>query len=113
MEIIRGDNKTFKFQRKDQNGNVILTKPDEVYFTVKKCCAMEAALIQKTLKSETISFDAVSGWYSFELLPKDTDNLTYGEYGFDIEIIVGNKKKTILVDTLVVKEEVTHACNEI
>ena len=113
MEIIRGDNKTFKFQRKDQNGNVILTQPDEVYFTVKKCCSMEAALIQKTLKAGTITFDKATGWYSFEIVPEDTDNLTYGEYGFDIEIIVGNKKKTIIVGKFIVKEEFTHACNEI
>ena len=35
MELIRGDTLKLKFQRKNKNGEVIKTKPDKLYFTVK------------------------------------------------------------------------------
>ena len=50
MQIIRGDNDIFKFQRKDQDGNVITQKPDKMYLTVKESIYQEKALIQKTLE---------------------------------------------------------------
>ena len=113
MEIVRGDNKSFKFQRKDKNGVVITTQPDEIYFTVKKDSTFSDALIQKSLKAGTITYDKPTQYYSFELTPSDTDNLSYGEYGYDIEIIVGGKKKTIVVGKLKVTEEYTHTINEV
>ena len=36
MNITRGDTKTFIFQRKDINNQVIAQKPDEMYITIKR-----------------------------------------------------------------------------
>ena len=113
MQIIRGDNKTFKFIRKTGDGEVITDIPDEMYFTVKEDCRTNSpVLIQKRLSQKEINFDTETNYYQFELLPKDTDELFYKMYCYDIEIIKDNKKKTISRGNLQIEEEVTCSCNE-
>ena len=113
IEIIRGDNKTFKFQRKTEQGQVITDEPNEMYITFKTNDVINDYVIQKVYSKEEISFDDLTGFWSFELEPKDTNNLSYGEYLFDIEIITEeNKVKTICEGSLMVNPEITFASNE-
>jgi hypothetical protein len=110
MNIIRGDYKIFTFQRKDKNKNIIVEKPDKMYITIKRNEYLKEVVIQKTFDNG-ITFE--EGKYRVEFLPEDTDNLSYGDYIYDIEIINDDKPKTIKVDKFVIKAEVTYKENEV
>lgn len=110
MRIIRGDSKTFTFQRKDKDKNVITEKPDKMYLTIKQNEYEKQALIQKTFDNG-IRFE--NDTYYVEFKPEDTDNLNFGEYVYDIETINGDIVKTIKKDTFVIENEVTHKENEV
>ena len=114
MNITRGDYKGFKFIRKDINDKVITDKPDEMYITIKRSFYEPSEkLIQKRLSTSEIKYDEETNYYSFELLPEDTNNLKYGDYYFDIEIKNGDKVKTIKKGTLKIEYEVTFASDEV
>ena len=110
MRIIRGDSKTFTFQRKDKNKNVITEKPDKMYLTIKQNEYEKQPLIQKTFDNG-IRFE--DDTYYVEFKPEDTNNLNFGEYVYDIEIINGDIVKTIKKDTFIIDSEVTHKENEV
>lgn len=110
MEVIRGDSYAKMFARKS-GGAVIKTRADKVYFTVKKNHEAQNFIFQKTI--DDMRFDQ-NGYYHFDVEPADTDGLPYGDYVYDIEIIVGDDyKKTINKEGLFrVLPEVTHVLNE-
>lgn len=110
MKIIRGDSKTFIFQRKDKDNNVITEKPNKMYLTIKQNEYEKQALIQKTFDNG-IRFEEDT--YYVDFVPEDTDNLSFGEYVYDIEIINGDFVKTIKKDTFVIESEITHKENEV
>lgn len=110
MRIIRGDSKTFTFQRKDKDKNVITEKPDKMYLTIKQNEFERKALIQKTFDNG-IRFEEDT--YYVDFVPEDTDNLNFGEYVYDIEIINDDVKKTIKKDMFIIESEVTHKENEV
>lgn len=110
MRIIRGDSKTFTFQRKDADGEVITEKPNKIYLTVKQNEYQKQALIQKTF-DDGIRFEEDT--YYVDFVPEDTDDLSFGEYVYDIEIINGDIVKTIKKDTFIIESEVTHKENEV
>ena len=88
MKIRRGDSKLIKFRRVDQNGEVLTSLPTAMYFTVKD--SPDGRLIfQKTLENG-ITFDDETFYYTVEILPTDTENLSFGRYGFDIEVTTEN-----------------------
>ena len=110
MEITRGDYKPFRFERKNKNKEVIMEKPQKMYLTIKNNSYEKKALIQKTLDSG-IEFE--DGVYRVIFLPEDTENMAFGEYVYDIEVINDDKPKTIKIDKFIVTEEVTHKENEV
>ena len=110
MRINRGDNKTFTFQRKDADGEVIAEKPNKMYLTIKQNEYEKQALIQKTFDNG-IRFE--NNTYYVDFVPEDTDDLSFGEYVYDIEIINGDIVKTIKKDTFIIESEVTHKENEV
>lgn len=110
MRIIRGDNKTFTFQRKNADGEVITEKPNKMYLTIKQNEYEKQALIQKTFDNG-IRFEEDT--YYVDFVPEDTDDLSFGEYVYDIEIINGDIVKTIKKDIFVIESEVTHKENEV
>ncbi len=112
MEITRGDNKSFKFQRKNPDGTVIETVADELYFTVKKNYTDTTAIIQKVLSEGDVIFNGTDFYYRFEIVPSDTDGLRYQDYVYDIERIILGKKQTIAKGIFTITEEVTFASNE-
>ena len=110
MEITRGDYKSFRFERKNKNQEVIMEKPEKMYLTIKNNSYENKALIQKTLDNG-IEFE--NGVYRVIFLPEDTENMAFGEYIYDIEVINDDKPKTIKIDKFLVNEEVTHKENEV
>lgn len=113
IEIIRGDTKSFKFQRKTTNNEVITEKPDKMFFTVKSGYYSKDYLFQKRLDTDII-YKEEDNYYYFTINPKDTNELDYDDnYVFDIEIIKGDTVKTIAKGKFAVKKEVTFAENEV
>ena len=113
MRILRSETTVFCFKRKDGEGNVIETLPDDMFFTVKKDHHQKEALISKTLLNGGISFDPETFAYTVTLLPGDTDGLPFGKYCFDIKRKLGNDEKYILPKTeLEIAAVVTHLANE-
>ena len=114
MEIIRGDTKGVTFKRtKKEDGSEIKGLPDKLYFTVKKNYNSSEALIQKTLSDGTITYNEEDNTFHFVIKPEDTESLSYGDYVYDIERIIGSDVKTIANDILTINEEVTHKNNEV
>lgn len=112
IEITRGDTKSFKFARKNMNGEIITAKPQKMYITFKNSFYQKDFLFQKRLDDD-ISYTDTDNYYHFQINPEDTNNLNFGNnYVFDIEIIDNNKVKTIAKGTLKITEEVTSAENE-
>lgn len=112
MKVKRGDTKRLKFKRiKKADKSIITELPDKLFFTVKYNCYEKKFLFQKSL-TNGITYNEKDNYYYFKIMPKDTDNLPYGEVVFDIEVIVGEDKATIAEGVIDITEEVTHACNE-
>lgn len=112
IDVIRGDTKVLKIQRKNKDGEVITTKPDKMFFTVKKNYHIKDYLFQKRL-DEDIIYDEDENFYYITINPSDTDDKSYGSYVFDIEIITDNIVKTIAIGTFNILKEVTFAENEV
>ena len=110
LSMIRGDSKHYKFQRKDENGDVIPIEADEIYFTVKRSDTTLDPIFQKTKAQMTFDNE---GFYHFSILPEDTNNLVYSTYYYDIERIVQGDKKTIAIGKFIVNPEITFARNEV
>ena len=110
MEMIRGDEFKFKFKRQTRDGQTITERPQKMYITFKYGDEKKE-IFQKTLDNG-ITFDGE--YYHVVIEPEDTNNLPFGTIVYDIEIIKENgKPKTIKVDEMEIKEEVTFACNEV
>lgn len=108
MELTRGDTGKYKFRRYNADGNVIGNIADQIYFTIKKDSYTQEYVLQKTL--EDMIFDE-DHYYHFTIYPADTDNLDYGTYRYDIEV-VQDGNKTTTVGEFIIKEEVTFVSNE-
>lgn len=113
MIFVRGDTFEFKFQRKTKDKQVITEKPDKMYFTVKNNDTENDYIFQKSLGDNTISYDEETYYYYVTIDPEDTNNLDYGTYYYDIEIITNNKVKTISIGTLSITSEITFSSNEV
>lgn len=111
IELIRGDTLPLKFQRKLVDNSVVTEKPDKMFFTVKTDYFNEEYLFQKRL-DESIVYNEQDNYYYLTIEPEDTDNLSYGKYVFDIEIIKDGDVKTILKGKLKITQEVTFTSNE-
>lgn len=116
MEFTRGDNKGYFFKRQTKEGVTITEPVSEMYLTVKKNYHEPSFLIQKKLSSGDITFEPNTGYYKFEFVPSDTDQLEYDTYVYDIQIqYLENevlKTKTLIVDKLKLTEEVTFSSNQ-
>lgn len=113
LTIIRGDTKYFKFQRKKKHDESIITKlPDKLYFTIKYDYNIDDVIFQKTLENG-IEFNAADNYYYITIDPKDTNNLPYGKFVYDIEVIKDEIKQTIAIGEIEIVNEVTFANNEV
>lgn len=84
---------------------------DEIYFTVKTGYNKAEYLFQKRLSTGDIEL-MEDGVYQFVIEPEDTDNLKFGAYVFDIELVAGTDIKQTFTGSLTLTNEATHASNE-
>lgn len=110
IEVKKGNTAKYKFQRKNEIGEVILEKADKIYFTVKEQSLPDNSVIQKTI--DDMIFDE-DGTYHFTIEPEDTENLNYGIYLYDIKVLQEGIKTTIAEGKFEIKKVVTLAVNEV
>ena len=94
------------------NGVRSTEEMDNVYFTVKKSHYNHDPLLQKRMNDGGIVSDN-QGCYTLTIQPEDTDNLDFGEYEFDIEIVKLPSIKRTFTGVLRLTDEVTHRNNEV
>lgn len=111
IRMARGDIVTRSFTIKNKNGTLYTDVPDEIYFTVKTSASERAFKFQKRLSNGGI-VNTDPGKYQFAIEPEDTNNLGFGMYDFDIEIVKAPTLKKTFFGNLIIEKEVTHACNE-
>ena len=113
FEFPRGDTKIFKFQIKDNNGEVLtLSAADKLFFTVKRDPYSSTALFQKTLENGIVL--KPDNYYHVTIQPSDTNQLEYGPYGYDIELKTGTGiVKTLIIGSITLTPEYTFAGNEV
>lgn len=104
----RGDIRNIRFRI--LNGSEVFTDLDEIFFSVKRSVSAKNVLFQKRLSREEITLDG--DYFIFKIEPADTDDLDYGTYVFDIELIKGDTIKQTSVGRFILTEEVTFATNE-
>lgn len=109
--MTRGDTMSYKFRRKNKDGQPILEIAPKIYFSIKDTDLKQEVVIQKTIEDMTFE----DGWYSFTIYPEDTNNLTYGDYTYDIEVRneYDNYTRTLSKGIYTLEEETTWAENEV
>ena len=90
ISIYRGNHSFLGFQRADEQGNVISTTPNNIYFTFKRSFNDSGFLFQKRYKRNgfatgEITIDVDSVW-TINILPEDTASLEFGTYVCDVKI---------------------------
>ena len=108
----RGDRVEKSFAIRQSDGTAFTETLDEIYFTVKKNFHDKNYKFQKRLTDDGIVF-VEAGRYQFTILPEDTDGLDFGNYVFDIELVIDGRMKRTFTGTLILTEESTHAANEV
>ena len=111
IRMARGDIESRNILLKNRDGTPYATVPDEIYFTVKKNASDHDFLFQKKIADGTIAL-VEPGKYQFTIEPEDTDNLGFGTYDFDIEVVKDGEIKKTFCGTLSLAKEVTHHYNE-
>lgn len=110
IAMTRGDTSKWYFQRKDNDGEVITTAPDKLFFTVKSDPRNLSPVFQIGFNQMTFDED---GTIHFTILPGMTNNLDWRkQYWYDIEVIDGGVKTTISYGKFTLRPEVTWAENE-
>ena len=99
MTVIRDDTETLTFSVANLPSAIT-----GVYFTVKKSVEQDTNTFQKSLSSGV----AVSGGkYIVTIAPTDTANIAPGWYTYDLKIICGSYKKTLMTGAFEVRRGVT------
>ena len=84
ISIYKGNDKSFVFTRKDTDGNVITSAPQDIIFTVKKDFETEIAVFAKVY-GNGISQNKDGSW-SIHINAEDTSSVAPGEYVCDVKI---------------------------
>ena len=112
IEMPRGDMKSVSFDVTDpETGELSDAEITEVYFTVKKDYKTLSYLFQKKLTGGTIERIDNENRFQFTIMPADTNNLAFGDYVCDIEL-VGPSMKSTTTGRFTLTYEATHAGNE-
>ena len=111
IRMARGDLESRQFLLKNPSGETFTTEPDEIYLTVKKTADDRDFIFQKRLSTGGIA-KVVTGKYQFTIMPEDTNNMNYGDYAFDIEIVKNGLIKKTFCGRFILDKEVTHYYNE-
>ena len=111
IEMARGDVFSFSFGLYI-DGVLFTEEMDNVYFTVKNSHYTHDPLFQKKTSDGSIAGDT-NGSYTVTINPEDTDDLDFGSYEFDIEVVKLPGIKRTFTGTLIIGPEVTHRSNEV
>lgn len=106
LQIVRGDDKVYSIQFKDDLENPIDITGWTVFFTVKREFkdTDTNALIKKTITTHT---DALNGITEIKLIPTDTNWV--GNFYFDIQVKkVDNSIHTVMIGTVEFIKDVTN-----
>lgn len=106
IRFTRGDTYAFRFQRKNANDEIIKTKAEKMWFSVKKSYTSSDILIQKTL-DEGITFNEEDYTYHVLINSIDTRDFKYGDYVFDIQVMNEETVQTIAKGKFIIENEVT------
>lgn len=106
LSIIRGESKTWKFQRRTVDGEVITETPTAMYFSVKRNYDDASNVLQKSLSD---GFTYNNGWWSLFIPASDTENLQPGMYVCDLKVLSATYGETYIVEpqSICVKPSVT------
>lgn len=107
--MVRGDSKGYKFKRINKEGETISDTPSTLFFTLKTSFNTEQAIVQKKLDQMSQTQD---GYWHFRLNPEDTEDLPYGKYCWDIQVVQDGYKTTIARGYLELTNESTWEVNE-
>lgn len=107
IKMPRGDIRNIHFTVCDANDTEVSKEFTQITFTVKANTSASKIIIQKKLTNGTITKSG--NVYSFSIMPEDTDNIDYGTYYYDIELIRGDQIHQTFVGKLIITEEVTFA----
>lgn len=99
IEITRGDTLMISRQLTDTDDNVLTIneKTDEINFTIRKNMDSDV-LLHKDL-TDGIKLRE-NGIFDITILPKDTEEMEFGVYGFDIEVTIGKDEEMPFVRTV-------------
>ena len=111
ISLPRGDIRNFKIAVKETSGDLTALEFDDIFFTAKMTFMNTDYILQKRLSDGDITKDE-EGYYLFSLLPEDTNNLPFGEYDFDIELLKNGAIKQTTLGKLMITPEVTYQSNE-
>lgn len=115
IEFTRGDTFMYGFHLVDSNKKPINFNVGdaEIYFTVKKNENISNVIFQKKFSTGDIKLDEESdGFYYLTINADDTNELKYGQYGYDVTIKTGEFVSTQIIGTITLTKEYTHKVNE-
>ena len=112
IEMARGDSHGFTVGVYEEGAEETPIAVDNIFFTVKKHYYDKNFVIQKRLDEGTIT-EYEANIYTIMIDPSDTDDLDFGKYDFDIEVIIETNKKKTFSGVLDLLKEVTHRRNEV
>ena len=108
IKFPRGDQFPVNFIITDENKKVILADDiTEITLTCRKSPYKSSAILfQKKKSDKSIYFNDELKQWEFMILKKDTKDLSYGDYGFDIEVVIDDLIST-KVGKICITEEFT------
>ena len=112
IEMARGDLETRTFHVSGPDKSPFAEDFDNIYMTVKKYASDKKYIFQKRLSDGGI-MKIDDGTYQFTIMPEDTDNMGFGDYDFDIELVINGVLKRTFMGVLTLGKESTHRCNEV
>lgn len=111
IRMARGDMLSRSFVIRSRDGTAFTEQLDNIYLTVKRNENEHDYKFQKRLSDGGI-YSLGEGRYQFTILPEDTDNMSYGKYMFDIELVIYGRLKRTYLGELWLTKEITHHYNE-
>lgn len=105
ISMVRGDSETIVVSVNNEDGSLRPLKDgDTIYFTVKKDAYTDEKALQKVITN------FVDGTALIEIKPRDTRDLRYRPYVYDIQLTEADGTVTTIIpkSTFRVSEEVTH-----
>lgn len=87
IQLVRGDTFRAKLTLKDKAGNIYIpSADDEVLFTVKRNALTNQILVQKRVENSEVVLE-----------PSDTENLNFGSYVYDVQVVLANGNKDTVI----------------